>query len=123
MGLGERRSELQSTMYTTSYDIGASSLLGNGWTRVGGLKVQLQEEDGKGIRLMLRGASQRESQNRGKASPPEGVPERLRAAQGHTAQWWLDKDGTSHWQSSYLRLVPQVPITSQGSLRASLGCL
>lgn len=56
MGLGERRSELQSTMYTTSYDIGASSLLGNGWTRVGGLKAQPQEEDGKGIRLMLRGA-------------------------------------------------------------------
>lgn len=102
MAMGVRRSKLQSTMHITSY----GSYTYSYGPRLGGLKAQAQEEDGRGLRLTLRGAGERESQNRGQASPPEGVPERLRAPQGHSAQWGLERAGTSHWQSSYLRLGP-----------------
>lgn len=52
---GSEKASCKAQCIQPAMDIGASSLLGKGWTRVEGLKAQSQGEDGRGIRLMPRG--------------------------------------------------------------------
>lgn len=58
---GSEEASCRAQCVQPAMDIGASSLLGKGWTRVDGPKAQSQGEDGRGIRLMPRGGGHGES--------------------------------------------------------------